>query len=1045
MSIFNNGKYLIRCFNQQLKIPVVFTVFLLMIAVNSFSTTAAAFSSVDSPEIDSVKLKLLLKNYSNNKSLEEGANILREIIQMQVRAGNEGQEAVYYVQLGRHYQMAEQYHLALKYFMEGYKIFFSQNDITAIAYTLSDIANIYFAQGFYDMAIVEYRKQLLMFRSVANTHGIAVAMNNIALCHQAEDRTDSALFWFNKALETRRLLNDPYLIAHSKIYIGRVHFDKNELNRADSNIKEALYVLYNKPQIDLNDSLLISAALRSQAAILVKMGDKISAIKTFETALKFYKILTDRGYVRVAMDYIMFLLDIGKQKEAMTYLQQALSMSKHRSLHEEYYSAVRVKCYELNKSHGNMDTLTYYLDQLAIVTDTLLNSRRYSRVNEIRLALDVMQHEFDAQKQQSVSQNRIRVALTIAIAAMGGLLLIVFFFRRERRSERRFRQLADSTFEAIVIHHNNKILRVNKSFTALVQLDENDVSNRPFSSFFSSSEFNRLSDLFSTTADFEDQATLLIGPDVSAPVELLNRPISFKGKTFNITAIRDITTLNRALQENKLLRTAVEQNAVVVVMTDAKGVINYVNKKFSDVTGYTFQEAVGLKPSVLKSGHHNDLFYSNLWRTITAGNSWKGEFLNKKKNGELYWENALITPVKDLKGVVTHFIAIKEDITVQKHIEKELMRRTNMYRELVRQLPKTAVFLYDLNHKYLLVEGPLLSDLGVQSIDYEGKEPGVIINSPGVVTRLHEMMSNTFLGHSDFEELHINNRIYDLQAIPVRESFEEIDLGMMVLRDITDERGASLKIVESEALLRELNATKDKFFNILAHDLKNPFNIILGYADLLTGEFEVLDDKSKKEYIRQISIGADSAYRLLNNLLEWARAQTGSIHFEQQPVQLLIPLRNSMQVVEPQAQAKGIKIDVNIDQDHWIFADINMVKTVFRNLLTNAVKFSNPNTIVAVYSEILEPGHPDIQMDANSRFVKITVEDQGVGIEFKDLQRLFKVGEKVRTDGTAKETGTGLGLLLCHEFVQRNQGRIWVTSKPGSGSKFMFILPEAVQ
>lgn len=995
--------------------------------------------------MDSALLKSLLNQYAQTDNLVKGAEILNHIIALEKAIGNDGQVAYYNNRLGNHYQYYEQYNIALKYFFEAYKTYYQQKDVQGMAYSLSDIANIYYAEGFYDVARKEYFKQLKMFLSANDIHGTAVALNNIGLCYQATNDLDSALVYFNRGLETRRELNDPFLIAHSKIYIGRVYLSQGRLSKADSAFRESLYVLNNKKHRDVNDSALISAALKNLAYNAGKENDVQSAISAYEAALAIDSSLKrSYGLISGSISFAEYLYDIGKIKRADELMINAISLCKIAGLNEEYYRAVQLKCKVLAETGSSPDSLLKYLKELEIVTDTLLYSRRYNRTEEIQLAIDILQHDFESEKKLTAASNSRKILILILAAVFLALGIILYFFRRERKNERRFRQLANSTFEGVVIHHNNKIIRVNRAFMDMTGLTEKSLDNSLFANCFPTSEHARLNRLFNDVVHLELQ-TMIIGPDsATVPVEILNRPMLYKGKTINITAIRDITQLNRIMQENLLLRTAVEQNAGVVVMTDAKGVIKYVNRKFVEVTGYSETEAIGLTPSILKSGNQNSAFYANLWNTIKNGDPWKGEFQNRKKNGELYWENALITPVKNPDGVITHFIAIKEDITLKKQTEKELLRRKNMYRELVRQIPQTAVFLFDSNHRFLLADGPLLTDLGIQPQVFEGKEPGVMVKSEEVVARVHDMMTRSFKGLSTVEELQINGRTFSFHAIPVMDSAQEVGLGMVVLRDITEDREAQQKLIESESVLRELNSTKDKFFNILAHDLKNPFNIILGYADLLIAEFDILDDNTKRKYIGQIVEGAGSAFRLLNNLLEWARSQTGKIQFDPQPLKVSIPIQHSLQVVEPQAQVKGVRIQVDVNESFWVLADLNMVKTVFRNLLTNAIKFSYPGSLVKIYSELLPAGHPDAPEGGMTNYVKVTVEDQGIGIEAADLTRLFQTGEKVRREGTAHETGTGLGLLLCKEFVERNGGRIWVTSRPGAGSKFMVLLPEVV-
>lgn len=242
------------------------------------------------------------------------------------------------------------------------------------------------------------------------------------------------------------------------------------------------------------------------------------------------------------------------------------------------------------------------------------------------------------------------------------------------------------------------------------------------------------------------------------------------------------------------------------------------------------------------------------------------------------------------------------------------------------------------------------------------------------------------------------------------------------------------KLKESEKNLSELNATKDKLFSIIAHDLKNPFNALIGFSDILERNFNHLTDNEKKEYISVISESAQNLYKLLDNLLQWTRAQTGSINYIPEKFKLEPLIKQEVVNLNANAEKKRINVSVNASTAISVYADKNSIATVIRNLLSNAIKFTDIGGTI----EIIAGESKDYPKTA-----EVVVKDSGVGIEQDDLERIFLIDGSYSTKGTANETGTGLGLLLCHEFVTKNNGKIWVNSSKGSGSEFHFTIPLA--
>jgi predicted ATPase/signal transduction histidine kinase len=248
--------------------------------------------------------------------------------------------------------------------------------------------------------------------------------------------------------------------------------------------------------------------------------------------------------------------------------------------------------------------------------------------------------------------------------------------------------------------------------------------------------------------------------------------------------------------------------------------------------------------------------------------------------------------------------------------------------------------------------------------------------------------------------------------------------------EIAERKKAEEAIMQKNEELQLANATKDKFFSIIAHDLKGPFNAILGFSELLTEKADNLDLEKVKNYSEIINQSANMAMDLLMNLMEWARSQTGRIKFTPEYFNLLPVVEQVKELlVNQNPDHKNLKIVTNIAPGTNIFGDKAMINTVLRNLVSNAVKFTDSG------------GEITLSAQQNPDGMEITVTDTGVGIPEDRISKLFNIDQSVSTPGTQNEKGTGLGLILCKEFIDSHNGKIWVKSRPGEGSVFTFILP----
>lgn len=231
--------------------------------------------------------------------------------------------------------------------------------------------------------------------------------------------------------------------------------------------------------------------------------------------------------------------------------------------------------------------------------------------------------------------------------------------------------------------------------------------------------------------------------------------------------------------------------------------------------------------------------------------------------------------------------------------------------------------------------------------------------------------------------------------------------------------------------LQEKSKSKDRFLSILAHDLRGPFNALLGFSNLLMDDYDNQNKEDKKQYIKQIYKSSEQLYHLLTNLLHWTRLQTGKIKYTPFEQDITKSVKDSSAEITQYAQEKDIQIKTDFPHEYIILHDASMIGGAVLNLLSNAVKYSHRNSTIFLKVKIA------------SDHLKIEVTDEGIGMDIKDTDQLFRIDRSFKEKGTENETGTGLGLILCKEFVSQHGGNILVKTKPGEGSTFTIKIPFA--
>ena len=252
---------------------------------------------------------------------------------------------------------------------------------------------------------------------------------------------------------------------------------------------------------------------------------------------------------------------------------------------------------------------------------------------------------------------------------------------------------------------------------------------------------------------------------------------------------------------------------------------------------------------------------------------------------------------------------------------------------------------------------------------------------------------------------------------------------LVIFDNITERKQAEQALKESEAILKELNANKDKLFSIIAHDLRSPFIGFLGISELLNKKLKEGDISKCETYVTLINSSAKSTFLLLDNLLNWAKSQTKQINFTPQKIIFSSFIRKILETSNSSATIKNISLNYSQLDEIEVYADENMLAVILRNLISNGIKFTKTGGYITVSGKL------------EQNQAQITVSDNGIGMKKKIIKKLFRFSTNNSSLGTENEKGSGIGLVLCKEFVEKQGGVIWVESKEGKGSDFKFTLP----
>gem|GEM_PF-1316000 len=511
-----------------------------------------------------------------------------------------------------------------------------------------------------------------------------------------------------------------------------------------------------------------------------------------------------------------------------------------------------------------------------------------------------------------------------------------------------------------------------------------------------------------------------------------------KSVAYTIGELVRIKECEKLLCENEAqLEALFEQAAVGIAKVNTQsGRFERINERYAIITGYTIEELT--KRDFVSITHPDDVD-EDLENMQKLKEGRIREFRMQKryihKKGRIIWVELNVTPMWKTGEIPGHHIAAVSDITEQKRAESIIKQNIEQLNRS-QSLAKVGNYDTDLTTNTWKASREFKAIFGLPEKEIYTIDEFIGLIHPDDVGEVMTLFHGCIDEKKPFNTIYRCKK-YDTGQIIYVQSKSECEYNKNgkavrvfgVKMDITDQILAETALKNSEKKLEEVIQSKDKFFSIIAHDLKTPFNGILGFSDLLHYVVEKKDYDKVKQYAKLIQTSATHAVNLLNNLLDWSRSQLGRIKF--QPEKIL--LHQVIQDVVSQQQSLAIRKSVEIKITHFpewqVYADPNMLRTILRNLISNAVKYTPAGGKVLI-SVVKLP-----------EAIQIMVEDTGVGIPPDAAKNLLKLESDYSTRDTDGHKGTGLGLIMCRDFVEKHGGTIDFESKEGEGSVFWFTLP----
>jgi len=509
------------------------------------------------------------------------------------------------------------------------------------------------------------------------------------------------------------------------------------------------------------------------------------------------------------------------------------------------------------------------------------------------------------------------------------------------------------------------------------------------------------------------------------------------------TFYRLFTTINKLNRYAKSLsfdKYALDQHAIVSV-ADAKGNITYVNEKFTAISGFHSKELIGNNHRLLKSEKHDDVFFKEMWETISTGKVWHGEIKNNKKDGGFYWVNSTIVPRLGDDGRPFQYVSIRTDITEQKLIEENTKEEQIFFNGITEALAE-GVYAQDSEGRCTYANPMAEKLLGWTIQDMMGKSIHELVHfQDNECNHLPVSKCNIFISLSKQEFLQTDEEVFwrkdgskmpvSVSAVPLFDKSNKPTGGIIAFQDITERKSQAKALATAVVNAEDANAAKSAFLANMSHEIRTPMNAIIGMSYLA---LQTKLDDSQRNYISKVNSSAEDLLRLINDILDFSKIEANKLEIEYISFTLEEVLDSATDLLVLAANKKGLALLVEIENDVplALIGDSLRLRQSIVNFLNNAIKFTEKGEVVITVRLLKKIN--------NIVTLNFSVKDTGIGMTTKQKERLFKAFSQVDISTTRKYGGTGLGLAITQQLIELMGGVISVETEPNKGSTFSFIL-----
>ena len=533
---------------------------------------------------------------------------------------------------------------------------------------------------------------------------------------------------------------------------------------------------------------------------------------------------------------------------------------------------------------------------------------------------------------------------------------------------------------------------------------------------------------------FADDQTLKRAK-ISEPYGYILKPFEERELNTNIQiAVYKHKTEKEIKERERWLSTTLRSIGDAVISTDINGSVTFMNPVAESLSGWRLTDVLGKNFNklfrLLKSYPDAEIDdpISMVLKKADIIDLGPGSILVEKSGKKIPIEDSA-APIKNEKGEIEGVVFIFRDVTEKKKSESELIKLSRAIEQ---------------SHASIIITNPvgIVEYVNSKYLDSSENVQKYIIGNKFYLFEEGELSQERLSGlwnsikegqtwKGEFVNLGKKGKMRweSISVSPIFNNNGELNNLVIVKEDITERKRADEAVKKYNEELKELNRSKDKFFSIVSHDLRSPFNGLLGLANLLASEFDSLTNDELRSIADSLNSTANHLFKYIENLLEWSRLQSGKMVHQPVKVDLHESIVSMLNILSPNILQKNIVIEYHLCDNSFVFADSNMVNSILDNSISNAIKFTRSSGKISITTE------------RHGMFIKTVITDTGVGIKEENLKKLFTLRSHHSTDGTSGERGTGLGLLICKEMVEMNGGKILVESKVNVGTTFYFTLP----